>query len=88
MIEASGAESIVAQTTVREHQWQPIEADLSRWAGRPIRLKLIADVGPKDDSSGDWSAWADIRIETLRPVLYRQREMNLERLRHRSGPHP
>jgi hypothetical protein len=85
---ASGSESIVAQTTVRGHEWHPMEADLSRWAGQAIRLKLIADAGPNDDSSGDWSAWADMRIETLHPVLYRQRETNLDRLRHQPGPHP
>ena len=88
MLDASGSESVVAQTTVRQHEWQPIEADLSRWAGQTIRLKLIADVGPNDDSSGDWSAWADMRIETLRPVLHRQRETNLDPLRHQTGPHP
>jgi hypothetical protein len=88
VLDASGSEAIVAQTTVRSHEWQPMEADLSHWAGQGIRLKLIADVGPNDDSSGDWSAWADMRIETLHPILHRQRETALERLRHPPGPHP
>ena len=86
--DSSGSEAIAAQTTVREHTWQPIEADLSPWAGQVIRLKLIADAGPNDNSSGDWAAWADMRLESLRPVLHRQPETALERLRHRAGPHP
>ena len=87
VVDSIGSESVVTQTTVKKHEWQAIEADLSPWAGQTIRLKLIADVGPKDDSSGDWSAWADMRIETLHPILHRQLERDLETLR-RQAPAP
>ena len=88
VLDAAGAEHVLAQTTVLKHEWKPIEADLSRWAGRAVRLKLIADAGAQDNSSGDWAGWAEMRIETLQPVLHRQRETDIERLRHEPGPHP
>jgi hypothetical protein len=74
VIDASGAETVAAETSVAHHAWTPFEADLSRWAGRTVRLKLITDVGPKDDPTGDWGAWADIRVETLQPILNRRAE--------------
>jgi hypothetical protein len=60
--------------TVTNHAWHAIEADLAPWAGQSVRFKLIADVGPRNNSSGDWACWAQPRIENLRPVLRRQLE--------------
>ncbi len=71
LLEPDGREEVLATTQVMRHEWQTIEADLGRWAGQTIRLKLIADVGEEDNSSGDWACWADLRIETLAPVLRR-----------------
>ena len=72
MLDAASVETDLAQATVARHAWQPIEADLSRWAGQTIRLKLIADVGTNHNSGGDWAGWGDPRLETLGPVLSRQ----------------
>ncbi|HNQ88749.1 MAG TPA: hypothetical protein PKM73_09060 [Verrucomicrobiota bacterium] len=72
VVDPAGIETVVAHTTVTRHEWLPLEANLSPWAGQRIRLKLIADAGPRDDSTGDWAAWADLRIETLEPVLHRR----------------
>ena len=74
VLEEGGAETVVASLTVTEHEWKPIEANLTRWAGQRIRLKLVADVGPKDNSSGDWACWADQRVESVTPVLHRTLE--------------
>lgn len=71
VVDSTGTETVVAQTTVAKHEWTPLAADLSRWAGKTVRLKLIADVGVKDDSSGDWACWADMRIESLQLSLRR-----------------
>ena len=57
-------ETVVAERTVTRHEWHPFEADLSTWAGRTIRLKLVADVGSADNSEGDWGCWADMRLES------------------------
>ncbi len=62
-------ETVVAEKQWIQHAWTPLEADLSPWAGKRVRLKLIADVGPKDNSSGDWACWAEMRIESKGPAL-------------------
>ena len=53
VVDASGAKTIVAEKTVLQHEWLPIEADLSKWAGQKVRLELISDAGTQDNSSGD-----------------------------------
>jgi len=69
VIEPDGRRTIVAQRQWIEHAWTPLDADLSAWAGKTISIQLIADVGPKDNSSGDWAAWNEPRIESLKPEL-------------------
>ena len=69
VVTQDGRETIAAEKQWIEHAWTSLEADLGRWAGQTIQLKLIADVGPKDDSTGDWSGWAEMRIESGAPVL-------------------
>lgn len=69
VVEPGGQRTIVAQRQWMQHAWTPLEADLARWAGKRIQVQLISDVGPKDNSSGDWAAWNDPRIESLKPEL-------------------
>jgi hypothetical protein len=76
VIEQNGKETVVAEKQWAEHDWTSLEADLSRWAGKTIRIKLISDVGASNNSVGDWACWSNLRIETKEPVLqtnvYRQ----------------
>lgn len=88
VVEAGGKETIVAEKQWAEHAWTPLEADLSRWAGRSIRLKLISDVGPANNSSGDWACWANLRIESREPILKTTLHDRATQLRHEPGPHP
>jgi hypothetical protein len=69
VVEPDGRETIVAEKTWIRHAWTPLEADLSRWDGRKIRLKLIADVGAADNSAGDWACWSQLRFESREPAL-------------------
>lgn len=88
VVDVKGKETIVAEKQWIKHAWTPLEADLSRWAGQRVGIKLIADVGPADNSSGDWAAWAELKIESLRPVLtasIHDAPVTLARL---PGPHP
>lgn len=62
VVDREGKETFIGEQTVAKHEWLPIEGDLTPWAGQQVRLKLIADVGPGDDSSGDWAMWADMAI--------------------------
>lgn len=74
--------------TVKEHRWEELEADLSRWAGGRVGLKLVTDAGEKDNSSGDWACWSGMRIESLHPVLLRRLESEVDRLRREPAPVP
>ncbi|NQT85376.1 hypothetical protein HQ560_01340 [bacterium] len=43
-------------------EWKPLRADLGSHTGRTIRLRLVTDVGPKNNSSSDWAAWGAPRV--------------------------
>ena len=57
-----GKRTVVAEETVRTHEWRAIRADLRPWANTSVRLILIADCGPKNNTVGDWAAWGDCRL--------------------------
>ncbi len=88
VVEPDGTETVVAERQWIEHTWMPLEADLTPWAGRRVQLKLISDVGPCNNSSGDWACWADMRIESLKPLLYLTLHDHPVTLRFEPGPHP
>ncbi len=88
VVASDGTETIVAERQWIEHAWTPLEADLSPWAGQRVQLKLISDVGPADNSSGDWACWANMRIESLKPVLDLTLHDRPVALRFEPGPNP
>ena len=49
--------------------WEDHAVDLSPWSGRRVRVKLVADVGPKDNSYSDWGAWSRPVIELAQPYV-------------------
>ncbi len=49
----------VFERHVSRQGWQPTLADLSAFAGRKVRLRLIADPGPEHRASWDLCAWGD-----------------------------
>lgn len=61
--DAAGKRTTVASRLVTSHAWYELEGNLSRWAGQSVALLLVTDAGEKDNSSGDWGAWADLRLE-------------------------
>ncbi|MDZ7620190.1 MAG: hypothetical protein U1E05_24580, partial [Patescibacteria group bacterium] len=88
VVEQDGTETVVAQRQWMEHAWTPLEADLTRWAGQRVRLKLISDVGPANNSSGDWACWTGIRVESREPVLEVTLHEEPVALRFEPGPRP
>ncbi len=88
VIDEAGTETIIAERVVPDHQWLPIEGDLSPWAGQTIRPKLIVDPGTDDNTTGDWACATDIRIETLEPMLVRVLEGTGEAFRREPPPFP
>jgi len=87
VVAPDGRDTCVAQKQWTRHSWTPLQADLSPWAGTTVRIKLVADVGPADDSSGDWAAWTDMRIESNQPVLCVTRHDSQVALRRQPGPY-
>ncbi|MBQ7111046.1 MAG: hypothetical protein IJO06_07490 [Thermoguttaceae bacterium] len=65
-------EQTLAETTVAQHEWKPLEADLSAFAGKKISLLLVADVGKANDSSGDWGVASNPRLESPEQTLVRR----------------
>jgi len=53
----------IARLHATAHAWYALEGSLTAWAGQTVTLFLITDVGEKDNSSGDWGAWAELRLE-------------------------
>jgi hypothetical protein len=88
VIESDGTETVLAQKQWIEHAWTPLEADLARYAGERIQIKLITDVGPADNSSGDWACWADLVVESAGPALVSTVETEPVRLKREPGPFP
>jgi len=69
VVEAPGAETVIAEKHWKRHAWTDLEADLAPWAGQTVRIRLIADVGPDDNPTGDWACWSQMRIEGKREIL-------------------
>ena len=88
VVQADGTETILAEKQWIEHAWTPLEADLSRFAGKRIRIKLIADVGNADNSSGDWACWADMSLKSLGLTLVSTVHDESVRLAREPGPFP
>jgi hypothetical protein len=61
-----GQETEAASVHHIGNHWEQITADLSHWSGKTIRLLLITDVGPNNDSSADWACWADLKLSGIR----------------------
>ncbi|MDR2755282.1 MAG: hypothetical protein LBC20_06210 [Planctomycetaceae bacterium] len=53
-----------------ERNWNSFVCDLSAWQGKTIRLRLVADVGTKNNSSADWAAWANIKLVSTKQTLF------------------
>ncbi len=88
VVDEQGRESLAGEKAVTAHAWSPIEADLSAWAGKTIRLKLAADVGKNDNPEGDWGCWAEMRITSKDKVLRRTLQHGEEAMKTEAGPMP
>ena len=44
------------------HEWLPLAVSLTEYAGQRVRLKFVADCGPKDNTVTDQGHWGGVRI--------------------------
>ena len=71
-------DEVLAETRVTKHEWLPIEADLSRYAGKRVYLTVTVDAF--DSSDGDWACLADARLESTEQYLKRTlKSLSLEK---------
>jgi hypothetical protein len=49
--------------------WAHRSADLSAFAGHRVRIKLIADAGPADNTHSDWALWGAPRVVMADPMV-------------------
>jgi hypothetical protein len=63
-----GGETVLFKENWAKREWREVTADLSAFAGKTIRLKLIADVGPNDNSRADWASWGEPTVRLKRTV--------------------
>ena len=54
--------AVLAEQCVKEYRFMPIAADLSAYRGKRVRLCLIADTGPANNSYGDGGSWCDLSL--------------------------
>jgi len=52
----------IDEVSTKEHRWIERRASLEAFAGATVRLALVADCGPADDTTTDHAYWADARI--------------------------
>ncbi len=70
-VQEPGAEEVVlAETTVETHEWKLLEADLASYAGKSVKLRVVADA--RQESSGDWACVADMTLREKEARLKRQ----------------
>ena len=69
LLDAKGVIHRLVDTTGMQHAWRPVRADLSGFAGQRVKLRLIADPGPADNSQADWGCWAEPVVSLVTPVV-------------------
>ncbi|MCD6352094.1 MAG: hypothetical protein J7M26_08235, partial [Armatimonadetes bacterium] len=59
---ATGRPQTIFSKLYNEYRWEEHEVSLERWSGKKVTLRFIADCGPKDNTTTDHAAWADVRL--------------------------
>ncbi len=68
----------IFEKSSKAYRWLPQTVSLAKYAGKCVRLKFVADAGPRDNSTTDQAHWGAVRIvargvsesEVTRPAEY------------------
>jgi len=52
----------VFEHTQKAFRWMHHSVPLAKWGGRTVRLRLVSDCGPRDNSTTDHSQWGDVWV--------------------------
>ncbi len=69
VLDASGHDKPLASRMGYQKHWDELSADLSEYAGKEVRLRLVADVGPADNSTADWACWGEPVIRRIGSIV-------------------
>jgi len=50
------------EISTKEHRWIPQVVSLTAYAEESVRLKFVADCGPRDDCTTDHAYWGDVKL--------------------------
>ena len=67
--EEGQAETVVAEETLADSKWIPLTVDLSAWRGKKVTMRLVSDVGPTGNSTGDHAAWGELSLQKKEKAL-------------------
>ncbi|UCH33389.1 MAG: hypothetical protein JSV65_12500 [Armatimonadota bacterium] len=80
----TGGETVVLCDEHRKStDWHDFEADLSRWSGERVTLRLETGPGPNDDPGFDFSLWGEPEITVGGPLSEQERVRAALRARER-----
>lgn len=57
-----GAFTPLFEESTKAHEWLPRSVSLAKWADQRVRLKFVADCGPRNNSVTDHGYWGDVKI--------------------------
>ncbi len=57
-----GAFTKLFEESTKAHQWLPRSVPLAQFAGQRLRLKFVADCGPRDHAVTDHGYWGDVKL--------------------------
>jgi len=52
----------IFEKSSKAHEWLACSVPLAKYAGKRVRLKFVADCGPRDHAVTDHGLWGDVRI--------------------------
>ena len=65
-------EVLAGEVTHADHKWIPFTAELSKWRGKKVVLRLVSDAGLAGNTQGDHAAWAELLIRNKeKRLIYR-----------------
>lgn len=67
VLDEQGKKHRVAEKLGIQKEWRELVADLTPFAGQKVWVRLLADVGPADNSTADWASWGEPRVELKTP---------------------
>jgi hypothetical protein len=83
LVEAGKESRILCDEHRKSTEWKEFEADLSRWAGQRVRLRLEVGPGAKHDPGWDYSLWGGATIAAGGALSEQQRIAAALRARQR-----